>query len=485
MAIIVSRNQKNAKRLEPVDFALESEIQSYIYDNPNVIPLYEIDDDIRLFVACREFQTKSGRIDGLGFDRRGNIYIIETKLYRNPDKRTVVAQALDYGASLWKYATNFDEFLSQLSKHTQKQFGVDFKTKYSEFFGLEDATDNLSAICDNLNTGDIKFVVLMDKLYPALKDLIIYINQNSQFDIYASTLEYYRHNDIEIVIPKLFGSEVKKDVVSRKSTGSDYQDITIAEFDNLILESESLSNDSKQIMLKLRSLYRTLSDRYDGSTFCYSSKSGNSGFGVNDNDHKQATLLSLTQGIRFYQKDKSGRIASFNKRVLNRLIDEGLLEKTKQSLSTSQWVIKPSMLISDDEKIKSELWRFLEISEEEAAPTTSETSVSMDDDIARSLIADLRWTFAKTYADKSPHEYAVVKVNNPRRDEVVAFMQYIVDHGYVELYYGKPFTVYKLDGRKYWTMASDKKHITDEEYILNRSMEYNVDTTYGNSSPNP
>jgi RecB family endonuclease NucS len=50
---------------------------------------------------AREFSTKSGPIDALGVDKDGELYLIETKFYKNPDKRTVVAQVLDYGASLW------------------------------------------------------------------------------------------------------------------------------------------------------------------------------------------------------------------------------------------------------------------------------------------------------------------------------------------------------------------------------------------------
>jgi hypothetical protein len=44
------------------------------------------------------------------------------------------------------------------------------------------------------------------------------MNRNSQFDVYAVELEYYRHQTFEIIIPKMFGTEVKKDVVSAKSS---------------------------------------------------------------------------------------------------------------------------------------------------------------------------------------------------------------------------------------------------------------------------
>ena len=37
----------------------------------------------------------------------------------------------------------------------------------------------------NFSSGNFKFVVLMDKLHSQLKDLIVFINQNSQFDIFV------------------------------------------------------------------------------------------------------------------------------------------------------------------------------------------------------------------------------------------------------------------------------------------------------------
>lgn len=218
MAIIISKNGKDAEKINQSIFVLEDKLQDYIYKNPDAIPLYDIDEDIRLFIAAREFSTRSGPIDALGFDSRGNIYVVETKLYKNPDKRQVVAQALDYGASLWRHATGFDDFVRRLDAHCQKEFGSNFTEKYADFFDLDDASESIDRIKENLSDGVIKFVVLMDSLHSALKDLVIYVNQNSKFDIYAVELEYYKHNEFEIVIPKIFGAEVKKDVSTRNDS---------------------------------------------------------------------------------------------------------------------------------------------------------------------------------------------------------------------------------------------------------------------------
>ena len=66
---------------------MEDNLQQYIYDNPESIPLYEIKEDIRLLILAREFATKSGPIDAIGTDKDGEIYLVETKFYKNPKNR--------------------------------------------------------------------------------------------------------------------------------------------------------------------------------------------------------------------------------------------------------------------------------------------------------------------------------------------------------------------------------------------------------------
>lgn len=214
MAIIISKNGKNAKKIDKSTFEKEDYLQKYIYNNPESIPLYDIKEDIHLLILAREFSTNSGPIDALGIDKEGEIYLVETKLYKNPDKRLVVAQVLDYGASLWHSYNNFDEFIRVIDNEVNNKFKVSFNQRVKDFFSLGD--EEISALTEglkkNLNEGNFKFVVLMDKLHKQLKDLIIFINENSRFDIFAVEMEYYRYEDYEIMIPKLFGLEVKKDI---------------------------------------------------------------------------------------------------------------------------------------------------------------------------------------------------------------------------------------------------------------------------------
>lgn len=221
MAIIISSNGAKAVKVEKSSIDKEDYLQKYIYENPESIPLYEIKEDIQLLILAREFPTNSGPIDAIGIDKDGELYIVETKLFTNTDKRKVIAQALDYGASLWKHSNDFNEFIRILDEHTQKVFKLRTTEKIGDFFeiGTEEVDAIIAKARTNLNDGVFHFVILMDKLDDRLKDLILYVNQNSQFDVYAVEFEYYKHDIHEIIIPKIFGTEVKKDIAVSTSSG--------------------------------------------------------------------------------------------------------------------------------------------------------------------------------------------------------------------------------------------------------------------------
>lgn len=366
MAIIVSKNNKNAEKLDPKEFGLESSIQEYVLENPNIIPLYDISEDTRLFVAAREFRTTSGPIDALGFDEAGNIYVIETKLFRNPDKRTVVAQALDYGASLWKNTTNADEFISALDSYTQKTFQESFADKYAEFFGLDNATTNIEAIIANLNEGNIKFVVLMDKLHDALKNLILYVNQNSKFDIYAVELEYYKHAEFEIMIPKLFGDEVKKDVVTKsKSSSEPWEVATNAEFNEDIrirFNKDEFSQTANEAIFELREIYTAIAEKVGGRVqYYYRPSAKDIRFLVLDAEDKVLLILDSTCRVEGWPGKRTGKGVNFVNALELNIIAQGLFGRTEKSKSS--WGINFKKDRASDDDIAS----FMKINRQEFA----------------------------------------------------------------------------------------------------------------------
>lgn len=220
MAIIITKNGKEAQRVAKSSFAYEDNLQNFIHENPDSIPLYDIDEDIRLLILAREVPTNSGPIDAIGTDERGEVYIVETKLYKNPDKRLVVAQILDYGASISENSERQKDFIQVIEEKVTSHFKISINEKISQFFELsiEDTDALINRFHQNLFDGKFRFVVLMDEIEQRLKDLISFLNRNSSFDIYGVELEFYKYENYEITIPKLFGAEVKKEIRTPSGT---------------------------------------------------------------------------------------------------------------------------------------------------------------------------------------------------------------------------------------------------------------------------
>ena len=84
----------------------------------------------------------------------------------------------------------------------------------------------------------------------------------------------------------------------------------------------------------------------------------------------------------------------------------------------------------------------------------------------KNFVNQFSWIFAKTYANKAPHEYIVLnKVGNEHKDEFIKIAQFIREKGFKAFYYTREGYYYKLDKNYYWTM-DDKVEDTD---LINRA----------------
>ena len=81
----------------------EAWLQRLIDSNPACLPIDEIEPGLPAFLSvCREVPTPHGYIDNLLMTPAGDIAIVETKLFHNPQaRREVLAQALDYATALF------------------------------------------------------------------------------------------------------------------------------------------------------------------------------------------------------------------------------------------------------------------------------------------------------------------------------------------------------------------------------------------------
>lgn len=199
MTIIISKEGKNAKQIEPSEFENEDYLQRYVSNNPQCLPL-----NTNLNSIEREFQTSAGPIDILARDEN-DVYIIETKLFKNPTRRDVLAQVLDYGIAL---------------SHDER---------------FADST--------------IKYVILMDRLSEETKELINFVNEHCDFSVFAVEMKFYKTETEEIAIPRLYGAEIKKRSEFRRTWDeqSFFEDAQTKLDEQQLKAVQSLYNFSKDI----------------------------------------------------------------------------------------------------------------------------------------------------------------------------------------------------------------------------------------------
>jgi hypothetical protein len=209
---LILTNAKGTVRLDKQPFPNEAALQQYIYEHPEALPLDELDVEGSLSVLAREFRTASGPIDALATDRHANAYLIETKLFKNPDKRLVVAQVLDYAAALSEASLSSDAILAALRADAEKRGVLPPLQRLAAFLNQDEeaARGHLESLSSALAAGQVTAIVLMDRLDERLKTLIAFLNERSDFRLLAAELDYYSHDGIQIVSPHLYGAEVRR-----------------------------------------------------------------------------------------------------------------------------------------------------------------------------------------------------------------------------------------------------------------------------------
>jgi len=78
------------------------------------------------------------------------------------------------------------------------------------------------------------------------------------------------------------------------------------------------------------------------------------------------------------------------------------------------------------------------------------------------------WTFAKSYAETAPHEYAVLGKPNTELLDLYKATMFILRNGFVQMFYQTPFMAYEVNNRRYWSYISYE--------LINRTLEGDLKT---------
>ena len=89
----------------------------------------------------------------------------------------------------------------------------------------------------------------------------------------------------------------------------------------------------------------------------------------------------------------------------------------------------------------------------------------MNEEMIQAFIDEQSWIFAKTYANKAPHEYVVRGRINGTDEEFMRVVKYIQEKGITMHFWNHPNKYIFINGHQYWVMRDGED---DPTTILNR-----------------
>ena len=103
--------------------------------------------------------------------------------------------------------------------------------------------------------------------------------------------------------------------------------------------------------------------------------------------------------------------------------------------------------------------------------------LAMTTEELRFFVRNESWIFAKTYAQKAPHEYIVRNKINGSDEDFMAMVDYIQENGIIMYFWNHPNKYIFLDGYQYWVMRENEE---DPSTIINRCNlnEYKLSITW-------
>jgi len=255
--MIIIRKDGKIIDLQPKPFDDEEDLKRQLLLDLNVIPVGDLSEVDKSIIAWRsEFPLTVGSIDLAAVGDGGGIYLIETKLFKNPDKRQIIAQALDYATDLWKsYAQNPEKFLEKLREKSQGDIPEE------EYF-----QENIG---QNLRDAKYYIMIAMDAVTPQIKDLIQFLKKHTDFKVMALDLERYEGDGLEITLARTYGEEISRELPTKAESPWWPAEQLSVEFKRI---SDTSLKDKLQKMLDW-AVNRNLFAQSKGKVPCFSLKS--------------------------------------------------------------------------------------------------------------------------------------------------------------------------------------------------------------------
>ena len=191
-------NEKGAiSQLKRISFTeklfQEHFLQKLIRENPEILPIAEIEPSFSPPISVGyEVDSGSGPMDNLLLSPQGNLTIVETKLWRNPEaRREVVGQIIDYAKDVTKWTF---EDLDRKVRDYQKQYhqsneGVIEVLKKQEDIDESEVPVIIDNISQDLRKGRFLLLVVGDGIRASVEAMAEFLQQTPQLQFTLALVE--------------------------------------------------------------------------------------------------------------------------------------------------------------------------------------------------------------------------------------------------------------------------------------------------------
>lgn len=160
----------------------EAWLQRLLSAHPQALPIAEIEPFLEGAIpVCIELPTNAGSIDLVMVSARGDVVLVECKLWRNPQaRREVVGQIIDYAKELPRLS--YDGFEAAIRK-TEPASGIEkadslYKRTGAEAAGVDEAKF-VDAVIRNLRRGRFLLLIVGDGIQEGVENIVEFLQQHA------------------------------------------------------------------------------------------------------------------------------------------------------------------------------------------------------------------------------------------------------------------------------------------------------------------
>lgn len=237
----------------------EPELQDFLLSNYQIIFDEFLEGQDKVIPLGKELRLREGLADFVFLDDVGRLFIVETKLSDNSDRRKIFAQLIDYGQSIYnqfKNKTSVDDFLNICQHSLENAFGksVNLENTIKSEFGIDNTELEIlkKEIQNNIDSNNnIYFIVVMDKIDYSILRTLNYLHSKN-IHVYAVEIKKLAiKNSKNLIIPRFYGLESLPPIDERSSSWYGKYTEGWEQFNNLILVNKELDSNIKKSVLKL------------------------------------------------------------------------------------------------------------------------------------------------------------------------------------------------------------------------------------------